>query len=123
MKRILAAIATVTLVILLGTRYYYVRSGRDSGHVDARKILIAARSYAAGLKAKGVPVPASVSVKSLIDQGLLPDPDVSGFAGTDVSVNLAADQSRPQDALIRAKGQNGTEFIMLVDGSVQQVRK
>jgi hypothetical protein len=123
MKRILAAIATFTLVILVGGMYYYIRSSRDSGYVTAAKIFIAARSYAAGLKAKGVPVPASVSAKTLIDQGLLPSPDVSGFTGAGVTVNLAADQSRPRDVLFLAKGQNDTEFITLVDGTVQQVRK
>lgn len=120
MKRILAAIAMVTFVVLVN---YRVRSTRDSVRVDAGKILIAARQYAAGLEAKGIPVPASIPAKLLIDQGLLPPADVSGFTGAGVSVNLTPDQSRPRDVLFWAKGQNGTEFTALVDGSVQQVRK
>ncbi len=121
MKRILLVIAAVSLIIVVE---HDVRSRRDAGRgVTSAKILMAAKGYAASLKAKGVPVPDSVSAETLIDQGLLTSPKVSGFTGAGVTVNLAADPSRPRDVVFWAKGENDTEFMALVDGKVQQVRK
>ncbi len=123
MKKILTALAVLTLLIVAGSMYYFVSSSRDLGHVDALKIFAAAKSYAAGLTTQGVPIPASVSLKVLIDRGLLSEADVSGFAGLEVSVSLSANESRPQEVLVRARLPDGREIVALADGSVQQMPK
>ena len=123
MRKTLATIAVLTLLIVVWSMYYFVSSSRDLGHVDAPKIFAAAKSYAAGLTAQGARIPASVSLKVLIDRGLLTEADVRGFAGLEVSVSLSANESRPQEVLVRARLPDGREIVALADGSVQQMPK
>jgi hypothetical protein len=123
MKRTLSAIAVLTLVIVAGSIFYFATSSRHPGHVDAEKLIAAAKTYADGLKAQGSPVPESVSLKDLITRGLLTEADVSGFAGMEVTVSLNVNETRPQAVLARARLPDGQEIVALGDGSVQQVRK
>jgi hypothetical protein len=121
MKRSLAVIAVLTIAFVLGSMVYFASSTRQPGHVDGLKILTAARTYTASLRAEGLPVPASVSLQELINRRLLTASDVNGFAGMEVTVNLSADDTRPQDVLIRAHLGDGQEIMTLADGSVQQL--
>ena len=121
MKRTLIVIAILTVAIVVGSMVYIASSSRQPGRVDALKILAATRTYTADLKARGVAIPASVSLQELINRRLLTTSDVSGFNGMDVTVNLSADDSHPQDILIRARLANGQEIVALADGSVQQL--
>ena len=123
MRKTLTTIAVLALLIVAGSMYYIVSSSRDLGHVDAPKIFTAAKRYAAGLTAQGVPIPESVSLEVLIDRGLLTEADVSGFAGLEVSVSLSANESQPQEVLVRARLPDGREIVALADGSVQQMPK
>jgi len=121
MKRSLAVIAVLTIAFLVGCMVYFASFNRQPGHVDALKILTAARTYTANLRAEGLPVPASVSLQELINRRLLTASDVSGFTGMEVTINLSADDTRPQDILIRAHLEDGQEIVTLADGSVQQL--
>jgi hypothetical protein len=91
--------------------------------VDGSKILSALKIYKNDLKRQGMEVPAWVSVKELITRGLLNEADVRGLSGINVSVSLSADESSPQDVLVRARLPDGHEIVALGDGSVQQVRR
>ena len=105
--------------ILVAVSAVYLRSpSHPTQHVDAAKLLVAARTYADDLKAQNLPVPSSVSLHDLIARNLVTEADVSGFAGTEVTVSLTADESRPQDVLIRARMDDGHEVVALADGSV-----
>ena len=121
MKRSLAVMAVLTTALVVGSMVYFASSTRQPGHVDALKILTAARNYTTSLRVEGLPVPDSVSVQELINRHLLTASDVSGFTGMDVTVNLSADNARPQDVLIRAHLADGQEIVTLADGSVQQL--
>ena len=121
MKRFLAVIAVLTAAFVVGSMVYFATSTRQPGHVDALKILTATRTYTASLRAEGLPVPASVSLQELINRRLLTASDVSGFTGMEVTVNLSADNTRPQDVLIRAHLADGQEMVTMADGSVQQL--
>ena len=123
MKRILLAIAALTIAIVAGSMIYFTSSSRHPEHVNAPRLLAAAKSYADDLKAQGLTVPALVSLQELISKKLLADSDVTGFAGMEVTVSLTADESRPQEVLIRARMPDGHEIVALADGSVQQLAK
>jgi hypothetical protein len=122
MKRILVAIAAILIVIVMGGLIYFASSSRHQERVNAPRLFAAAKAYAESFKAQGVPVPASVSLKELISRGLLTDSDVSGFAGMEVTISLTANETRPQEALVRARLTDGHEIVLLVDGSVHQVK-
>ncbi len=123
MKRILNAIAVLTMVIVAGGWIYFSSSSSQPGHVDGDKLLSAVKIYKGNLKRQGMDVPASVSLKELIARGLLTEADMSGFWGLDISVILSADEIRPQNVLMRARFPDGHEIVALGDGSVQQVRR
>ena len=110
----------VSLVIVVSVCLYFSLSSSQPGHVDGSKLLSAVKIYKDDLKRQGMEVPVSVSLKELIARGLLSEGDVSGFSGMEVSVNLSADESRPQDILVRARLPDGAEIVALGDGSVQQ---
>ena len=63
----------------------------------------------------------TVSLKDLIALRYLNAADVSGLKGLEVTVNLQADPTRPQDVLIRAQLPGGEEMVTFVDGTVQQI--
>lgn len=109
--------------MVTGSLIYFVATSHDGGHVNAARILAASRTYADGLRAQAAPVPATVSLQDLVDRGLLAEADVAGFAGLDLNVSLAVDETRPQEVLIRARLPDGQEVVALADGSVQQLRR
>jgi len=110
------------IVVAVGVIYFsspsHARRHELVRHVDAAKLLAAAKTYTDGLRAQNVPVPASVSLHELIARNLVTEADVSGFAGMDVTVSLPVDESRPQEVLIRARLADGREVVALADGSV-----
>jgi hypothetical protein len=118
-KRNVVVVLLAAVLLLAGGMIFLHVSNRSSGQVDAAKIVTAAWSYSGALRTQGRPVPASVTLEELIQLGFLKEADVSGFAGMQVSVNLHADPKRPQDVLLRARLQDGTELITLADGTVQ----
>jgi hypothetical protein len=84
----------------------------------AARMLPAAREYARRLKAEGAQVPPFVEVKQLVDRGLLDQDDLRAFAGTEITVSTSQSTNRSDNVLIRARQPNGTEMVLLVDGSV-----
>ena len=123
MKKILTALLVLALLVVAASFFHFYTSTGDSGYVDGIKIVTATKAYADDLKARGLPLPAAVSLKELITRGFLAQADVSGFAGTEVTVSLASKETRPHDVLMRARLADGHEIVALGDGSVQQMRK
>lgn len=122
MKRILTALAVLTLAVVTGSLVYYASFSRPPSYVNAPKLIEAAKAYGATLKGQGLPVPAAVSLKELLNRGLLIDSDVPGFAGMEVTISLSLDETHPQDVLARVSLPDGHEMIALADGSIQQAR-
>jgi len=86
----------------------------------ADKIVSAARTYAHDLEKKGLPVPASVDLKELVAKDLLSRVEVKGFDGMEVTISLIANETRPNESLIRVRMKDGTEVALMADGSIQQ---
>jgi len=66
---------------------------------------------------------ASVSLRELIDGGYVAFGDVQAFDGMELTISLAADETRPQEILIRVRLPNGSVIAQLADGSIQQVTR
>ncbi|MBI2925656.1 MAG: hypothetical protein HYY24_08125 [Verrucomicrobia bacterium] len=123
MKRVIA-LAVAAVALIAAVSLVYILSSRSRGErVNAEKIIAAIQAYARDLKASGATVPASVSLQELIARGLLKADDVSGFRGLEVTVSLTADETRPQEILLRARLPDGHEVAVLADGSVQQLQR
>ncbi len=113
-------IALLAAILVIGL-IYYSTSSKPPVIVDGQKIVAAMAAYAGELKSRGLQVPPTVSLKDLIALRYLNAADVSGLKGLEVTVNLQADPSRPQDVLIRAQLPGGEEMVTFVDGTVQQI--
>lgn len=86
---------------------------------DPRPVYQAAQAYKQALTAKGKPVPDAVSLADLTREGFFDPQQAAAFAGYEVTVSLAADESRPQGVLMRVRFPKGDEVVVLCDGSVQ----
>jgi hypothetical protein len=128
MKRTRAIILLVAGVLIVACLVCFALFHSDSIRVAtdrinslaADKIVAAAQTYAHDLEKKGLPVPASVDLKELVANNLLSREDVKGFDGMEVSISLKADETRPGDVLMQARLKDGSQVVLMGDGSVQQ---
>src|SRR5665213_906477 len=119
-KALLAILALVAALAVVG--FIYIKATVASmGRVDAVKIIAAAAAYSHGLTTSGKPVPMTVSLKELINQGLLKHEDVAAFDGMETTVTLKADAAHSQAILMRTHLADGADYVLLMDGSAQQV--
>ena len=86
---------------------------------DPRPVYQAAQAYKQALELKGRPVPETVSLADLTRDGFFDPQQAAKFEGYEVTVSLVADESRPQELLMRVRFPKGDEVVVLCDGSVQ----
>jgi hypothetical protein len=92
-------------------------------HPDAweyAKVMAAAQQYRADLEAREQRVPDSVTLRELVERGLLRQDDARHFEGLQVSVSLRTAPDRLREDLMRVRFPNGDECVAMGDGSVQQ---
>jgi hypothetical protein len=124
MKR--ALIFGLGTALLLGALacWYVYSPALLPGRVDAGKIVASAQAYAQTLKSQGAAVPPTISLQVLIQSGLLPHKDVSGFDGLSVMVSLQPlDPAQPRQFLAEASLADGSRLVVYSDGTVQQFAK
>ncbi len=115
MKRILVAVAGV-LALVVVSLFFVTRT--PFAPVNAPKIVVAAKAYAADLRAKGAEVPPSVSLDELIHKGMLNREDIGGFSGLKAMVSLTGTaEGSPQGVLMTVQLE-GERLVALNDGSV-----
>jgi hypothetical protein len=119
--RSLALGAGASKIIPRGRPYVPLMSSLVSFQLGATKFVPAGRAYAKLLKAEGAPIPAFVNVKELVARGLLGQGDLKGFAKMEVSVSTAPGDHLTNE-LVRARQSDGTELVLLADGSVHENR-
>ena len=124
MKRILliVAVSGAGLLAVLAVILFLLRPAPTphAWTLGAIKVLPAAHAYAKLLKAEGVPIPTFVSVQALVARGLLAQDDLKSFAGMEVSVSTSAVDDGSREVLIRARQPDGTDVVLLADGSVNE---
>ena len=122
-KRVALAIgAGAGLIALLAWAFFL--AGAPSGErVNGIRIVAAAQGYTRSLLVAGRPIPQSVRLDELVAHGFLKPEDVAAFHGLDAAVLLASTQRGPQTVLMRVRFPDGTDLMLLADGSVQQVAR
>jgi hypothetical protein len=118
-KRISVAVGILAAVILVGAALYMVFSAVPLLPINGEKIIAASSSYTHALRQRNLPIPASVSLQTLADQGFLKPSDISVFHGMDARITLVATGPGPTP-LMRVKMGDGIEFILFSDGTTQQ---
>lgn len=122
MKRTFVIALVAAAVLVAASLIWFNFTGPAPGRVDGEKIIAAIQNHVHYLKENGLPVPQSVKLQNLVDKGLLRHEDVSGFDGVDVTINLAVDEKNPSQVLMRARYPDGSQEVVLSDGSVQRLR-
>jgi len=128
MKRTHAIMLVVSGVLVVACLVCFALFRSDSVRVatdrinslDAEKIVVAAKTYANDLKEKGMTIPSSVDMRELVAKGLLSHENVKCFDGMEVTISLIADETRPNESLIRVRMKDGMEVALMADGSIQQ---
>jgi hypothetical protein len=120
-KRISIAVAIVTGLILLAAIVFTFLGGSSSLPANGPKIIAAARDYGRALKQAHSPIPQSVPLQTLIDQGLLQPADVGSFQGLDANISLTSSSDSAHTILMRVHMPDGLDLVLLGDGSAQEV--
>ena len=88
--------------------------------VSGVRLVAALSEWGRGFRARGVPLPATVSLDDLIRLGHLKREDARSFDGASLTFHTDVDETKPQGVLIEARMTDGTWLAILGDGSVQQ---
>ena len=114
-----SALAVAVVVCVAITAYWQ----RQPVLQNATKIVAGLQEFSRAQVARGRTLPASVSLRELVDGGYIGAEDVRVFDGMDVTISLTADETRPQEILIRVRMPDGHVMSALADGSAQQLRR
>jgi hypothetical protein len=114
----LVAAAAVVCIVLV---FHWQRS--PPVVKDALKLTAAVQAFSQDLASRRKPLPASVSLRELINGGYLATNDVHSFDGMDVTISLSASEASPQSILIHVRMPDGSQIVLMADGSVQQLAK
>jgi hypothetical protein len=124
LKRMAVAIGAAAAIMVVGGLIYLLIAGETPpAKIDGLRIVAAANAYTRALVAKRQPIPKSVPLNELLKRGYLKPADVAGFQGLDATLVLASDADYPRNVLMRVHMPDGTDFVLLGDGSTQQVAR
>jgi len=121
-KRMSLAIGLGVALLVAGGLVYLLTEGEVSPQkVDGPKIIAAGRAYTREMVSRKLPIPNSVSVSDLVAHGYLKPSDVAAFQGLDATILLTSDARRPDFVIMRVKMPDGSDLVLLQDGSVREV--
>jgi len=86
------------------------------------RIEAAIRSLIRDGKASGTALPAAASLRELVSGGYLRAEDIRGLENRDATVSLSTDSAAPQTIWIRVHDTDGSDIVLMADGSVQELR-
>src|SRR5437868_2176893 len=93
---------------------------RQEHFQDLPGLVSAMQAFSLDLTKKGQPVPPSVSMTELVNNGYISSNSVRAFTGMETRVWLTADPALLDSVLISARLPDGSVNAALADGSVQQ---
>jgi hypothetical protein len=119
-KRISIAVAGATgLILVVALAFTFI--GARPEPVNAPAIVAAAQAYTHALRLQKLPVPSTVSLQELIDRHFLRPKDAGSLAGMDAAISLTAGKVTPRTPLILVHNKDGTDLVLLADGSTQEL--
>ncbi len=121
-KRISIAVAVLAGLVLLAAAVYIFLGTARSQPANGPKIIAAAHAYTLAQRERHAPIPQAVPLQVLIDQGLLQPADIGSFQGMDATIFLTAGTGGPS-VLMRVKMPDGTDFVLLTDGSTLTIKR
>jgi hypothetical protein len=123
-KRVALAVAGGTaLVAVLALAFMWTGSSPPPEKVNGMRIVAGALAFSRKLQMAHLPIPQTVKLDELAARGFLRPEDVAPFKGADADVLLAGPDAGPKTMLMRVRLPDGTAFVLLADGSVQQIER
>ncbi|MGA2747807.1 MAG: hypothetical protein ABSG59_03445 [Verrucomicrobiota bacterium] len=120
-RRVVITIALAAAIMVVGGLVYvFLAAAPAGGKVNGIAIVGAGKTYARELKSRGQPVPKTVSLNELVERGYLKPEDIGAFRGLEATLSLTADLSNPKTVLMRVRLPDGTDYVLLADGSAQE---
>jgi len=89
---------------------------------DPSVLLKAVTQFTREKIARGQPVPASISLNELVGAGYIKPDDAAAFKGVDLTLYPSALGTLPQAPVARARLADGSQVLLLADGTVQTTR-
>jgi hypothetical protein len=86
-------------------------------------IVAAASTYTRDLQARKQPIPSSVTLDDLATQHYLNPGDIAAFRGLKATVALRSEGNDPRAVLMQVHFPDGSDVVLLGDGTVQQVAR
>ena len=123
-QRLIAYIASaiaVAIIVCVALTTYWKR--KQPVFKDAPKLVAAMQALSSDLTVRGQPFPATVSLRELVGGGYIAAGDVRAFDGMDVTISLTANETHPQEILIRVRLPDGSVTALLADGSILGLRE
>jgi hypothetical protein len=111
-------IAAVALLFVALVLFIQARHGQEHA-VDGGRLMTALAEYAREVRSRGEPLPASITMETLVRSGHLRPEDAKPFDGAELTFYADADETRPQSVLAVARMPDGTVLAVMADGSVQ----
>jgi hypothetical protein len=123
-KRMSLAAAVITVLILVAAAIYLLPALTGPlQRADGLKIVGASRLYTRDLIQRHLPVPQTVHLQALIDQGLLKPADIGPFQGMDATIYLTASSGGDPTVMMRVRMPDGADFVLLTDGTTQEIKR
>jgi hypothetical protein len=123
-QRVVIAIgAGAAIMAFVGWAFFLAGSSAPGEKVNGLRIVAAAQAFTRSLEAAKQPIPQSVKLDDLVERGFLLAEEVAAFRGLDATVLLTSAHPGPQTILMRVHFQDGTDLVLLADGSVQSVAR
>lgn len=119
---VLAALVVVYVISILPNfrhRAEWNRTVAALQSVPVERLNTAARTFARDQKVTGTTVP----LRHLLSAGYLRPEDVRGLEEKDVAISLTAKETTPAEALIRVRASDGSDIVLMADGSIQKMAR
>ena len=117
----IAVAAAVAIMVAAGLVYLFVVSRETSAKFNGAAIVAAAHDYTRDLQARKQPIPKSVTLEDLVALHFLKPEEIAAFRGANATVMLTGEGHGAQTVVMRVHFPDGSDIVLLADGSVQQV--
>lgn len=114
------AVAVFAGLVLVAVAAYIFIGSPAYQPINGRKIIMAAQAYTRALEQKHAPIPHAVPLQSLVDQGYLKAADIGALQGVDARIFLTA-RNDEQDVLMKVHMPDGSDFVLLGDGTTHEM--
>jgi hypothetical protein len=113
----------LAIMVVGGIIYLLLPGNAPNAKINGPKIIAAGRAYTHDLVTHKQPVPRAVSLSELVTHGYLTPADVAAFQGLDATLSLIYNASDPTFVLMRVHMRDGSDVVLLGDGSAHSIQR